>query len=903
MSAAVDGPWSRGGDATRPNMFTIRGHGPERHLPDDSRAGRPERDLHARDSGRVYQAARDQYIVDRQPPAPGAVRNTLPRDTVDFTGRDEELRELIGSVKESVERDTVIPVHAIDGMPGVGKSAFAIHAGHQLAPYFPGGQFFVDLHTHSLDQSEIHPAEALFILLSLDGVDPAYIPPEPQARAALWRGRLAGRRVLFIIDDAPGWGHVEQLLPGAPGALVLVTSRGRLTGLSARHGARNISLRTLPQEEAKQLFSRMAGRSPGVEDEAVTELVRLCGHLPLAICLLAARLRPEPRWRIADLVEELKQATHRLAHMRAENVAVAAAFDLSCRKLPAGRRRFFRRLGLHPGTELDAHAAAALTGVPPERARRELDALYQDHLLDQPGWGRYRMHALIAEYARSQSRAEPARDREQAVTRLLDHYLHALGTGGGRLSRPGERAPGTPAATPAHPPAPEWFATERGNLLSCAVLLSAGSDPARTVAFATAMAGYLRDNGPWEHAMSLHRAASAAARQLGDRAASADALIELGLIQRAASSYPAAENTLRDALRIFRDLGDDGGIARALTHLAGVRWRAGDPRAAAHELGEALARYDELGDGQGQADALHELGVVRHQTKDRPGAVEAFHRALTLYQELGDSRGEADTFNRLGLARQLTGEYQEAIEAHERALTRYRELAHRFGQARALNGLGLARCQIGAYEAAEQALVEALSIHDDLGYRRGHAIALYYLGVVRRCRGDHQNAEQVLRQALTCYREIGDQLGQADVLNQLGILARLRGDLRTAEATLEQSLAMFRDLDNELGQAEAHNSFGELSLARGEPEQALAQHRKALQLARTANNVMEETHSVAGIGRSLLELGQRTAAVNHLRRAEANYRRVGALHAAQALTVLAEGIAPPRAPIQASRAA
>lgn len=929
MCAAVNGPWPDRRDNVRPEAFTfgVSGDVADGRTPDTAR-----RSLQAQQSGWVYQAAGDQYIYERPPPTPCAVRNTLPRETAGFTGRDRELRALMESVREWTDRDAMIPVHAINGMPGVGKTAFTIHAGHRLAPQFPDGQFFISLHTHSGKQGPVRPEDALFALLCADGVDAAQIPAEPDARAALWRGRLAGRRVLLIIDDAPGRPQVEQLLPGAAGCLVLVTSRRRLTGLSAQHGAVILSLRTLPPEQARALFLRTAARPTGTEDEAVAELVRLCGFLPLAICLLAARLRAEPHWPVADLVEELKRAKHRLTQMRADDVAVAAAFDLSYRLLPAGRRRFFRRLGWHPGVDLDAFAAGALDAVPADRARQELDALYHDHLLDQPAWGRYRMHDLIAEYARGRTEGEPAIDRVLATGRLLDYYLRGVRLAEERLHPPGRRSPrwpgpvdptgpvdrfGPPTRNGAnrYPHLPElphlrnraqasaWLAAERTNLLACVALVPSYGEPTRTIAFSVAMASYLRNNGPWESALGLHAAAAAAARQLGDRSATASALLELGAVQQAMGTYQVAEKTLSDSLALFRRLDQGNGIADALTHLAGVHWRVSNHASAADELTEALTRYDELGDLCGQADALDELGVVRNRMKDQHGSVEAFERALLLHRELGDSQGEGNTLNRLGLARQLTGEYSAAIEAHEQALAVYRELGDRFGQARALNGLGGARCEIGDYDDADRALREALMIHRDLGYHMGQAIALFYLGVVRRHVGDLPEAEQVLRQALTCYRELDYRLGQADALNQLGVLARLRGDLGSAETAHEQSLAMFQALDNDLGQAEVRNMLGELLLTRGEPEQAMEQHRQALQAAGAAHNVLEQAHSIAGMGQCALGMEDHATALKHLRKAEAQYRRIGAAHAARQMADLVRQTCPSDTPVRGRRAA
>ncbi|MGI5215852.1 ATP-binding protein [Plantactinospora sp. CA-290183] len=854
-----------------------------------------DRNLQARSSNRVYQAAGDQYILDRPGTAPVAVSNTLPRDTAGFTGRDDELRSLLETVG-APEGGTLIPVHAIDGMPGIGKTALAVHAGHLLAPRFPGGQFFVDLHAHSAGQGPVRPADALFALLSADGVDPGQIPSDLDARAALWRGRMAGRRALVILDNAAGREQVEALLPGAAGCLVLVTSRRRLTGLSACHAAMALPLGTLSPEHAAALFTTMAGRPvDGGEAAAIDDLVRLCGCLPLAICLLAAKLRPEPQWRVADLVRELAHASDRLTQMRAEDVAVAAAFDLSYQLLPAGMRRFFRRLGLHPGADLDRYAAAALDATSTAKAQRQLDALYHHHLLDQPVRGRYRMHDLIGEYARDRVHNDPIPDQTEAVNRVLDYYRYAAHAANRRLSRPGRRP--ADIAVPPSTALPElrtraqalqWRDAERGNLLACTRLLSIDAGNRRVITFAAAVAPYLRQNGPWDDAIHLYETAATAAREAGDRPAQADILHQLGTIHRACGNYGPAADALWQALDLHQQLDLVGGTADVLTERAGLRRHTGDHADAAADLETALGLYEDLGDLHGQASALGELAVVRHLADDRTAALAAQQRALSLYRKLGDLHGEADTLNHLGLAQQVVSDYPAAIDAHRQALESYRALGDRYGEARALNCLGIALCEIGEHSTAEPVLTEALPIHRSLGYRLGQANALNYLNTVHRARNDHAAAERALSQALSLYRELGYQVGQADAINQLGVLARLAGRHQAAAAAHHKALAIARRIDHPLVEAQAHNQLGQSLLARDQPSRALEHHRRALGLAWRAGNPREEAQSYEGMGRCAMRLGDRGQAEQTLREAGQIYQRIGAPRLARNVAEWAE---------------
>ncbi|MDG4796292.1 tetratricopeptide repeat protein [Micromonospora sp. WMMD1082] len=886
MAATAGDPHPGAGDRPRQTM-------PATAQSKSSTAGIPrsaERlNLQARSSSRVYQAAGDQHIYDHQPPAPAAVSNTLPRDTAALTGRSRELRDLIDRVTK-LDGDTgTIPIHAIDGMPGVGKSALAIRAGHLLARRFPDGQFFIDLHAHSSGRGPVRPADALFGLLAADGVDAGQIPGDVDARAALWRGRMAGKRTLVIFDNAAGREQVEALLPGAANCLVLITSRRRLTGLSARHAAVTLALGTLSPEHAAELFATRASRSiAGAEATSIHELVSLCGNLPLAICLLAAKLRPEPQWQVADLVQEMMDANHRLSHMQAEDIGVAAAFDLSYRRLPPSLRRFFRRLGLHPGTELDRYAAAALDAISPARAQRQLDALYHDHLIDQPTRGRYRSHDLIREFAQDRVDHDSTPDNTEAITRMLNYYQYAAYTANRQLSQPGRRSSDAPAPAPAALPslhtrheALAWMNAELGNLFACVTVLSVGQQTQRIIAVAASAATYLRNSGPWDHAISLHRAAATAARRTGNRKAHAHCLRELGTIHRLTGNYESASATLHHALDLYHHLNHPRDIADTLTQLAGLRRRTGDHPGAIYDLEQALILYEDLDDLHGQANALNEIGVVHHQAENHHAGIQAQRRALTIFRELGDRQGEADALNQLGGARQVACEYRPAIEAHQQALDIYRDLGDRHGQARALNYLGAALCETGEYSAAENALTRALIIHQDLGYRLGQANALNYLGTVRSANGEYSSAERSLTQALTLYRDLGYPAGQADALNQLGAIKRLTGQHQAAAATHDEALTIVRQLEDPLGQAQVHNQLGQLLLVQNQPSRALDHHQRALHLARKARNPREEAQSTEGIGRCCLSLGNQGQAMENLNQARDSYHRLGAIQAAR----------------------
>jgi transcriptional regulator with XRE-family HTH domain len=364
--------------------------------------------------------ARGRPVAARfAPPAFGAwgtAARTLPRDIATFTGRESELRQLLDTVSGATGSDRATGVYAIDGMAGIGKTAFAVHAAHQLAPQFPDGQIFLPLHGHTPGRPSTDPADALASLLMTAGVAAQQIPPDLEARSSLWRHRVAGQRLLLVLDDAAGHEQVRPLLPGTAGSLVLVTSRRRLTALD---DARTISLSTLPPDEAAELLIRLADRE-GLEpsDASVQEITCLCGNLPLAIGILARQLHHHPAWTAAGLAADVAAAQDRLAFMNAGDLSVAAAFDLSYQDLTGEQQRLFRWLGLYPDTDIDARAVAALDDTDLAVARRRLDALYDQHLLIEPSPGRYRLHDLIREHARSLITGDPSADGNLAYAEI-----------------------------------------------------------------------------------------------------------------------------------------------------------------------------------------------------------------------------------------------------------------------------------------------------------------------------------------------------------------------------------------------------------------------------------------------------------------------------------------------------
>jgi tetratricopeptide (TPR) repeat protein/transcriptional regulator with XRE-family HTH domain len=728
-------------------------------------------------------------------PAAAAMR-TLPRDIGSFTGRQAELSRLLAALGEATGGPAGI--HAIDGMAGSGKTTLAVHAAHRLAGSFPDGQYFIPLHAHTPGQRPVDPADALAGLLLTAGVVTQHIPPGLEARARRWRDHVAGQKVLLLLDDAAGHEQVRPLLPGTLDSLVLITSRRRLTALE---DADVLSLDALTPADAAVLLARLAGRRDLGPDSATTrEITRLCGYLPLAIGMLGRQLRHHPARTGGVLAGDLEAAHDRLAVMRAENLSVAAAFDLSYQDLTAGQQRLFRRLGLAPGPDIDACATAALDDTSVAIARGRLDELYDHHLITEPAAGRYLLHDLLREYARALAAADDSAESRAAAGRLVNYYAHVAAAASKHIATwttaGGQPPPGRPpASAPRLATAPEaaaWLEAERPNL-HAAVGLAAGPMPMHAVAIATAMGGFLRARGHWDQAAGQYETALSAAHRAGDRGGQAGTLDELGLLQQLTGDYPAATATLGRAAALYQDLGDQPGQAYALNHLGLVQQDTGDYQAAAASHRQALALARDAGDPRAEAVSLTDLSLVQQLTGDYEHAAPGYARALHLFRLVGSEYDQADVLCELGMLQRQTGDYLAAAASQHQALDLFCRLGDQLGQAWALDEIGLVQQQTGDYRAASASLRQALGLHRDLGSRHGEAVVLNSLGELAAASSAGQEARGYHRQALAIAQEIGAPPEEARALAGLG-MSLLSSTPAEAAGYLRQALTIYEGI-------------------------------------------------------------------------------------------------------------
>ncbi|WP_166664238.1 ATP-binding protein [Actinophytocola oryzae] len=801
-----------------------------------------------------------------------AVMSTLPRGVASFTGRRQEAEQLIARV---TEQDAGI--HVVTGMPGVGKTEFAVHVARRVADRFPDGHLFLELRGHTPGQGPLAPADALRSLLVAIGVPTRLIPPTLDDRARMWRDRLAGKRMLLVLDDAADHEQVRPLLPGTPGCQVVITSRRRVPALE---DARPLPLTVLPPDAAVAMFVRLSHRP--ADDQAsqrIRELVRVCGHLPLAIALVAGRLRSHPCWDVRYLTEQLVSSTNRLAEMRADDRAVSTAFELSHRDLPADVARLFRLLSCHPGPDFDLYAAAAVGGGDLDTTRRLVERLYLDHLVEETAPGRYRLHDLVRHYAATLLAAK--RD-EDPVERVLDYYVH-VATEAARLL-PHPDAPADPVGhPPAHVPpltteaqATAWFTRERGNLTGCVDL----AGPRHRVRLAAVLHPYLTQRGHWDDALAIHNVAVLAAERSGDVAGLAASLRDLGAVQLLADDYSSAMVNVSRAQRLYIQLGDARGEAAAIEHIGAVQYALGEYAAAARNLMRALALSGEVGDRYREASSHLRLGIVRHLTESYSRSSLSLVRAYTLYRELDCGQGQAEALSYLGLLQGMAGDGSPALRCLTKAVALFAEIGDRRGEATALCRMGTLLRAIGEHTEALATLHRAHLLFMDLDSYQGEANTLRGIAMTRylasdRTAADYTVAVDALERALTLAGKIGDRLCEAGVYHDLGVLAHLAGHCQEATASLVRALNLRTEIGDPTGTVDSLNDLGRLAADWPEAGDAFSYHERALRMARDIGAFVAQARALEGMGRCLISDSYSGSGRAYLREALDLYERLG----------------------------
>ncbi|EXG82050.1 AfsR/SARP family transcriptional regulator [Cryptosporangium arvum] len=636
----------------------------------------------------------------------------LPADHPFFSGRAAELVRARALLGEDQRQARPIVALAIDGMPGVGKTTFAVHLGHQLTADYPDGQLYADLRGFSDEGAAMAPAEALRGFLASLGVPLSDLPPELHALAGLYRSILANRRMLILLDNCRDYDQVRHLLPSTPGSLAIVTSRTRLTGLISSGSGQPLPLDLPDRDEARTFLARrLGGERVTIDHVAVDTIVDRSGRLPLALALVAARAAMAPGTPLAEIAAELAPAQDFVGFGPASATHLRAVFSWSYRALTAEAARLFRLLPLHPGPDLTVLSAGALAGVDTRTGAHLLGEL-TSHLMVQDSDGRYQVHGLLRAYAEYLSERHDAPAQRRAATlRVFAYYQHSAHAAHLRLDpQLPEPVPAPADVTPlqfrTQDEAMAWFTAERQALTD---VVRTRMDDARGLAWRTAltMQDFLHSSGRTPDWVDIAHAGLDAATLDGDVGGQARLLRSRAGALFMLRDFGGALRHLRRARRIVESVGDDAQLAAIDINAAYVR---GAQRRYADAVGHgehALAAYRRLGDVRNQAAALRVIAANIAGEGRRDEAVRLLREALTLSNSVDDTRGAGHCWDLLGTIHRQVGDRRSAVVHWHRAAANYRRAGAPAARAAVLLAIGDLHEQSGDRGAGRAAWIEA----------------------------------------------------------------------------------------------------------------------------------------------------------------------------------------------------
>ncbi|MBB6434323.1 AfsR/SARP family transcriptional regulator [Streptomyces candidus] len=621
-------------------------------------------------------------------PPPALARPAqLPRGLPVFAGRAAEsawLSAVSGAPGRPAPAEA--PVVVISGTPGVGKTTFAVHHAHRITSSFPDGQLFVNLcgvHPHA---PAVPPGNALHGFLTALGVPAQRIPEDTHGRSTLFRSLLADRRILLVLDNARDEQQVRPLLPGGAGCLTLITSRNRLPGLITSDGAKPLSLPLPSQTEARQALERRLGAERlDAEPTATADIIRLCGRLPLAMAVVAARAELDPSFLLHAIADDLRQAQGGLDAFTGSDTTtdVRAVFSWSYRALEESAARLFRFLALHPGPHITVPAAASLVGMPLPLTRRALAELVGSCLVEQPSPGRYSLHDLLRGYADELNGShDTAGERHRATLRVLDHYLFTAYEANQLLKQDRSRdldlgaphADVTPEKLTTVKQATDWLTAEQG-VLSGLLHTAVGRQlDHHTTGLSWALSEHLNRQEFWPEAIAALSPALDVARRRDDRLEEGRCLRHLGSIHGYLDHREQALDHLRRAVTIFEELDEVGEQARAHYLMACALFLFGriQEAVAGSERGLELSR--QMGEELWLAECLVELSWFHANLGNLGKALRYSEEGIDLFQRLNAPWQLAQAWDILGHTLRMLGRYQESVATYQRATRAFEEL-------------------------------------------------------------------------------------------------------------------------------------------------------------------------------------------------------------------------------------
>jgi DNA-binding SARP family transcriptional activator len=646
-----------------------------------------------------------------------AVPRQLPAPPTPFAGRGAELAALDGLLARGSAAPGTVAITAVCGTGGVGKTTLALHWARQVADQFADGQLHVNLRGHDPLGPPVAPDEVIRQFLEALGVPPEEIPAAAEARAALYRSLAAGLRLLIVLDNARDAEQVRPLLPASPDSLVLVTSRAELAGLSVTEGASLLRLDLLTAPDAADLLAGWLGRSRlAAEPGAAAQIITGCARLPLALTIAAARAAAAPDLSLTTLAAGLSGELSRLDTLRPGPEGepadgVRAVFSWSLRQVTEPAARLFRLIGLHPGPDISAAAAASLAGTDLRRVRQPLRELTAASLLTERLPGRFACHDLLRAYAAELAgQTDSPAERRAAVHRVLDHYLYSAEHATAQI-----RGQNRPAPVPLPGPAAgvfaetadgrdavfAWFGREVRVLLAATSWAAAHDFTSHSWQLAWQLGQYFFRHGYLPEYLPACQAALEAASRDGDHLATGLMHAQLGqacyyggTLEQAAAHYEQAAREYQISGDTFREGHAHSLVGLCLTDL-------GRTSQALQHVRLASELHVRAGNLTGQAAALMMLGRLQIAAGQPARGCESCRQAAQLYAGLNDRDGLAMAANHIADALADQRDFAAAIASYRQAARWFRLLGDSLGEVYCLFGIG--RCHEAAGDLAAAA--------------------------------------------------------------------------------------------------------------------------------------------------------------------------------------------------------
>lgn len=644
----------------------------------------------------------------------------LPTSLRSFVGRREELSYLDSLLSGPATGTTVV---VIDGMAGVGKTTLAVRwAATLAADRYPDGQLYVNMRGFDTDDAVVSTEQTLRDFLEALGVPQDRIPATVPAQAALYRSVLADQRVLIVLDNARDADQIRQLVPNSPACLVIVTSRNQLSGLSATHDARMLSLAPFSADEAQEaLYRKLGAQGEGVESESVHEIALLCEGLPLAIAIVASRATTDRHLTLRDIAAELRDSRLDAFDQHDGATDIRAIFSWSYRLLSPDAARLFRFLAATGVPDLSTTAAASVIGKSVRSTRLLLIELVRARLLVEYARDRYNRHDLLAAYAAELTiEHDTEAERHAAVGRFLDHYVHSARLAHGLISQmfvlpaPEMLDDVSVADLKDATAAMEWYSRERHLLPTLARHALHSGYPERAWALALGTSQFYHRRGyPLDWA-ATHETALTAARKADDPLARAHVHRALAGPYTFLRRFEDALHELSRAAELFEGLSTNGADyqterAAIEVSIATVHEHAGDFQKACEHSVRAVGLAQAAGFRLGEGLALLALGLNRSSLGD-PGAIDSLNESMAVFEELGYVAGQASVLVNMGHCHLIEGDHRRAIDSLTRGMELSRQLGHPRGVTDCLLMLGRCHAALGNRADARAAFQEAVTM-------------------------------------------------------------------------------------------------------------------------------------------------------------------------------------------------